>query len=1656
MKKTKPSSEEKSAQKNSEVNNRKGTSSSGYDNLQRENKELLEELNAYKKAEREIKNWKQRFEIIAESSGEVIYDYDIRSGNIEWSGTLEKVFGYKLNEMNGGVKQWVKLIHKDDRKEALRRLEIAEKNRTPFNFEYRFKHKNGIYLDIKDNGFIMESESGSGDRIIGTMQDITSQKRSMELMKALNTAVLEMQKVHTKEKVFKAVANELKKMEIECSVLRVDRETDIMRFEYYSYDSVKLKVIQKIAGMTIEEYEMSIKGLNEFEDVIKNKKTVIIEKSDDFLKRALPLRLKFLSGPLLKVFDLSKIIVAPLIIENNSIGVFLVQSNGLIESDIPEVTMFAHQLAGVWKKSELYENAQREILERQKVVKALKLSEERFSKAFLSSPYAISISHLESGRYIDVNDSFLKLVGYSKNEVVGRSSLELDLWIDKKERKNVTEELNTKGSIKNIETNFKNRMGQIQTWKSSLEIIELNGEKCILSLIENVTEQKNAIRELKESEERFFKAFTLSPYIVSISNFENGNYLEVNDNFVKFSGLKREDIVGKNALELDFYVDKNFRGWMYEELRKQGSIKEAETKVRLKSGEIKTVRMSAELMVLKGENCLLAMVEDITEKKKAEDTIKENTRIINTLINNLPGVVYRCLNDNNWTMEYISEEIFRMTGYPASDFINNRVRSFASIIVEEDREQIREEIQKGLKDNIQYTLEYNIKTADGKIKSVWEKGIGIFENGVLVALEGYIADITDRKKAEAENILLAHTVRSVQDAISLTDMNNNLIYINDAFLEMYGYSEDEIIGKSINMLSPVGSESISDYIHSETLKNGWHGEITNVKKDGTEFPLELWTSVVRDSKNNILATVGIAKDVSERKKSEIALMESEERFRGIFENSPIGMIQSTIDGSIINVNFCLAKMLGYDSVEEFISIIKKKGMRDALSINQEKRDKIINGVKNSTKWESIEMDFKRKDGSFMTGGVVFRAFTNRLNGKTELEGLITDITERKRAQKEIDEANKKFLQAQRVAKIGSWEVNLVTNEIVWSDEMFEIFEIEKTDNLELESLLKLIPSVNVEHYMDAFKESVISNKPYSNDYKIKISDDRIKFIHDEGEVIYDDEGKAVRMFGTTQDITERMQAYEELNKSERRFSLFFSQSLDGYYYTQLDEPIEWNSKTDKEKVLDYARSNQKIVEMNNAMLKQYGARREDLINKPVSIFFEHETEYGRNLTKKLFDEGRLHVETNERKIDGTPIWIEGDYVCLYDERGRITGTFGIQRDITDRKKTELDLIEAKEKAEEMNRVKSSFLANMSHEVRTPLVAILGFSEVLSEIVKEENILNYVEMIHAGGKRLLDTLNLILDLSVIESQKIKFDLKTVDIIKEAEDIVALFGKYAEKKKLSLTIETIYDTLEFKTDEKILRQVLNNLVNNAIKYTDNGGVTVRVLKEVKNEKQYIALKIEDTGIGIPEDKKELIWDEFRQVSEGISRSFEGAGLGLSITKKFVEKMGCEIYLEKSEIDVGSIFTVLFPVEEKIFRRAKVKYDMIKDKTEEYGSSLPKLLYIDDDSMCLDIVKAFTTGKYIVDFACTGKEGIEKAESNIYNAILMDINLGTEMNGIEATKIIREIAGYKEIPIIAITAFAMVGDKEEFFACGCSHYLSKPFDKKDLLDLLREVFP
>jgi len=326
-----------------------------------------------------------------------------------------------------------------------------------------------------------------------------------------------------------------------------------------------------------------------------------------------------------------------------------------------------------------------------------------------------------------------------------------------------------------------------------------------------------------------------------------------------------------------------------------------------------------------------------------------------------------------------------------------------------------------------------------------------------------------------------------------------------------------------------------------------------------------------------------------------------------------------------------------------------------------------------------------------------------------------------------------------------------------------------------------------------------------------------------------------------------------------------------------------------------------------------------------------------------------------------------------------------------------------------------------------------------------------ENIYISGSRLSETLNLILDLSMLESEKIDFKYQKIDLVSNTEEIIGLFKESARKKELNLKSSYSQTAIFINTDERAVRSILNNLINNAVKFTEKGGVTVAIsLKD-----NIVEIKVIDSGIGIAKEYLDTIFEEFRQVSEGYNRNFEGNGLGLNITKKLVEKFGGEISVE-SEPGKGSTFIVKLPV---TFVGEKTEKETVIEKAPlavltGQKSVIPLALLVDDDPFVYPVLKRYTAAQVDLRSTTEGELAVKLCEQNHYAFIFMDINLVRGIDGKQAAQAIRKIKGYENIPIIATTAYVMVDEKEEFLAAGCTHYLSKPFSQQDILNLLNEI--
>lgn len=334
-----------------------------------------------------------------------------------------------------------------------------------------------------------------------------------------------------------------------------------------------------------------------------------------------------------------------------------------------------------------------------------------------------------------------------------------------------------------------------------------------------------------------------------------------------------------------------------------------------------------------------------------------------------------------------------------------------------------------------------------------------------------------------------------------------------------------------------------------------------------------------------------------------------------------------------------------------------------------------------------------------------------------------------------------------------------------------------------------------------------------------------------------------------------------------------------------------------------ADKNGKILEVNQKAVDIYGYSKEELLKMNfLDLSFDKQSDLKVVFASVNAQEGMVY-ETNHKRKNGTIIPVEiSSKLILQDEEEIL---LAIIRDNTERKKLELDLILAKDKAEEMDKLKTTFLANMSHELNTPMSGIIGFSELLLAELDNENQIEMAKIIHKSSKRLNDTLNSILDLSKIESQKVDIKLSPIELITEVKECKTAFYDYVIRKGLEFNSFYSPERIVIMSDANILQKILCNLIDNAIKYTQQGSITIDVTEQ--NEKAVI--KIADTGIGIPAENINQIFEPFRQGSEGLNRKFEGMGLGLTITKKYVEILKGKLEIE-SKPGHGTTVTIIFP--------------------------------------------------------------------------------------------------------------------------------------------------
>ncbi|TIH12466.1 PAS domain-containing sensor histidine kinase [Marinifilum sp. JC120] len=537
--------------------------------------------------------------------------------------------------------------------------------------------------------------------------------------------------------------------------------------------------------------------------------------------------------------------------------------------------------------------------------------------------------------------------------------------------------------------------------------------------------------------------------------------------------------------------------------------------------------------------------------------------------------------------------------------------------------------------------------------------------------------------------------------------------------------------------------------------------------------------------------------------------------------------------------------------------------------------------------------------------------------------------------------------------------------------------------------------------------------------------------------IISDDGSIKKVVASVEDITTRKKVEEALKESAYRFRSLVKTA---------------------ESVIILLSPDKKILEFNRMAEHLFGRTRHEVLGRDYYELFVPErlwADHNRQFATVLSGNPLRLLENYVTARGGEERMIQWSLSRLLDAKGGALGVLAVGQDITERKRSEVELCEARDAAEEASRAKSEFLANMSHEIRTPISAIIGMSEMTLNTDLTEEQQGYLVTVKKAAGSLLHIINDILDISKIEARKMELRPEDFNLFEMLEKQLSVLKVQAEEKGIELRAHVSDDVSRcYHGDEYRLGQIIINLVGNAIKFTEKGYVEISVDHAGSFEEgAVLEFRVKDTGIGISDDKAEKLFESFVQLNAGYSKRHPGSGLGLAISRQLVEMMGGHITFT-SKKGWGSEFKFTIKLKSSVGECVETETSLLNENRDEKDLVARILLAEDNATNQLYIAHFLTEQGFEVETAENGIEALELLEkSGPFDAILMDVQM-PEMDGLEATKKIREQGS--DIPIIALTAYAMEGDREKFLSNGMDAYSSKPVNIDELVQIIGKLVP
>lgn len=1273
-------------------------------------------------------------------------------------------------------------------------------------------------------------------------------------------------------------------------------------------------------------------------------------------------------------------------------------------------------------------------------------SESKYRKLFESANDAIFL--MDSFVFTDCNPKTLEMFGCSMDQIIGLPPHKFSPLYQSDGR---TSEEASKDYI----TKVYNGEPQLFEWthtkydgtpfdvEISLNLFQSSDQKLIQAMVRNITERKLFEKKIQESNEELTITLKSIGDAVIVADYE-GLITYLNPVAESLTGWNLTNAIGQPLNQvfniINAVTKKPAENPFFKVIDSGKIVGLANHTILLsKDGREYQIADSA-APLLDSEDKIRGAVlvfRDVTEEYQRDFMLKNSEQLYRTVFESTGTAAI--IIEQDTIISLANDEWVRLSGYSKEDLEGKM--SWTKFVVAEDLEKMKmyHYNRRNEKGDAPIKYEFRFVRKNGEIRNMINCVNMIPGTTKSIAS---LMDITDLKQAqialiesEENNRLL---LELAPDAFLQGDKLGYFIQGNRKASVLTGFTKEELLTMHINDLfapSLLNEKPLRfDLLNSgETVIQ----EREIIRKDKGKRVVEMNS---RRMPNGTYQT--FIRDITERKQIENSIKKSNELLSQFLKYSPIYSFIKEVSPSESRVIMASenyvdmigipgSKMIGKTMFDLFPPDLAEQFTKDDWHVVSNNKLLEVDEELNGRFYKTIKFPIVYGDTNMLAGYTI--DMTDRIENEEQLKRNKEEISKQNEL---LNSLLKNLTQGVFMVEVPSGKP-LLANESAMNllgrgimpdanknnlAEVYKAFKAENRDPYPVEEM--------------PIHRGMIGESSYVDDMIVVRPDGTEKLLEVFGVPILNSVGEVWASLVSFSDITERKLAELALSESESRFKTVFMQSPIGI---SLSDSL-----------------NGRIIQANPRYAEIVGRSIEEM---PSVNWMEitHPDDVGLDQEKNmLLLKGAIPEYQMEKRYiqpSGNVVWVNMTIVPLSEKLYNHPHNLCMIEDITDKKRYELELIKAKEKAEESDRLKSAFLANMSHEIRTPMNGIIGFSSLLKEPnLSGQQQQEYIKLIEKSGYRMLTIINDIIDISKIEAGLMLLNIREVNITELIDNLYNFFNPEIQKKGLQFIVTNKLAISESKitSDREKLNSILTNLIKNAIKFTNQGMIEVGC--EHKND--YVEFYVKDSGIGIVKERQKAIFERFIQADITDSRAFQGAGLGLAISKAYVEMLGGKIWVESSpDLNInGSVFYFTLPFVVSSETTEFKQHNVVKEEVNP-SLQLKVLIAEDDDTSQMLISKSVRSISKEILKAKTGIEAVEICRTNPdVDLILMDIQM-PEMDGYTATRKIREFNA--NVKIIAQTAYALTGDKEKAINAGCDNYITKPISKDHLLKMIYEYF-